>query len=192
MAGVTLDLKELSAYVDGASAQMSGCEKQLLANIVASTGPVSIQSLVSWGIKYRSEHNIRVDVKHFLAKVADDCAVVVDSSISIADTLATRFSFPRPEAIPLLRPTTIRDRIIQRRPRPIGPRSLRCGELRLRGVFGPIKAVPGLPYLETNALKLMYSIRGAATVQDAGMVYRPGTALRLQFVSTPCFHFTGR
>jgi len=94
VAGVTLDLKDLSAYVDGASAGISGCERQLLANIIASSAPVSIQSLVSWGIKYRSEHNIIVDVKHFLAKIADYCAVVVDTFISIADSLADALQLP--------------------------------------------------------------------------------------------------
>jgi hypothetical protein len=79
VAGVTLDLKDLQSYVVDASAHMSGCERVLFANIVASSGPVPIQSLVSWGIKYRSEHNIVVDVKHFLAKMADYCAVVVDA-----------------------------------------------------------------------------------------------------------------
>jgi hypothetical protein len=94
VAGVTLDLKDLSAYFDGTSARISGCERQLLANIIASPGPVSIQSLVSWGIKYRSEHNIIIDVKHFLAKIADYCAVVVDTFISIADSVADALQLP--------------------------------------------------------------------------------------------------
>lgn len=87
VAGVSLAQKDLQAYVDGASAHMSGCEKQIYANIFANVGAASIQSLVGWGVTYRSEHNVRVDVKHFLDKIAEYCAEVVGAFASLADAL---------------------------------------------------------------------------------------------------------
>jgi hypothetical protein len=85
VAGVSLAHKDLRAYVDGASAHMSRCEKQIYANIFESVGAASIQSLAAWGITYRSEHNVIVDVKHFLDKIAKYCAEVVGAFASLGD-----------------------------------------------------------------------------------------------------------
>jgi hypothetical protein len=63
--GVTLALSDLQAYVDG-DRHLSRCEAEIFGRILASDGAASIQSLVDWGVTYRSQHGLHVALPKLL------------------------------------------------------------------------------------------------------------------------------
>jgi hypothetical protein len=66
--GVTLNLNDLQAYVDG-DQHLSRCEAEIFGKILTSDGAASIQSLVDWGVTYRSQHGVHVAVSKLLDKM---------------------------------------------------------------------------------------------------------------------------